>query len=85
MGLRVPDDVAVAGHMDLPFAPILIPPLTSVAQRVYDLGRLGAEILLQKLAWRDDQPWTAQTITLEPQLVVRASCGPAHSVAAALG
>jgi len=75
LGLRIPDDVAVTGHMDLPFAPILIPPLTTVVQRVADSGRLAAQILLEKLSCHNGQQWTPQRITLEPELVVRESSG----------
>jgi DNA-binding LacI/PurR family transcriptional regulator len=75
LGLTVPDDVAVVGQNDLDFAPYLTPPLASVAQPVYDMGRQGAEILFQKLAWPDDADWIPQHIVLEPKLIMRASAG----------
>jgi DNA-binding LacI/PurR family transcriptional regulator len=39
------------------------------------MGRQGTEILLQKLAWTDDQPWLPHRVALEPVLVVRESSG----------
>jgi len=78
--LRVPDDVAVVGHNDLEFAGFLTPPLTSVAQPVYDMGQKGAEILLQKITWPSDEQWLPRQVTLPPTLVVRASTASPSAV-----
>jgi LacI family transcriptional regulator len=83
LALRVPDDVAVLGHNDNVIAPYLIPPLSSVSYPVYEMGRLGAEILFRKLAWPDDQPWSPQAVTLDPTLIVRASSVVPAPIAAA--
>lgn len=78
LGLQVPDDVAVVGQNNLDYTEFLIPPLTSVAHAVQQMGRQGTEILLQKLAWTDDdQPWLPHRVALEPVLIVRASSGQA--------
>ena len=45
LGLRVPDDIAVVGWDDGPWAPLLDPPLTVVAQPTEQIGRLAAELL----------------------------------------
>ncbi len=77
LGLRVPGDISVVGHNDLSFAPYLIPPLTSVAQPIYGMGARATEILLQKLAWPEGQPWVPHQIVFEPQLTLRqSSCPP---------
>jgi LacI family transcriptional regulator len=75
LGLRVPEDIAVVGQNDLQFAPYLIPPLTTVAHAVYEVGRQGAEILFQKLRWPEDEPWTPHRIIRQPTLVIRESSG----------
>jgi LacI family transcriptional regulator, galactose operon repressor len=77
LGVRVPEDVAVVGQNNLEFTDFLIPPLTSVAHAVQQMGRQGTEILLQKLAWPADQPWLAHRVALEPVLIVRQSTGKA--------
>jgi LacI family transcriptional regulator len=77
LGLRVPEDVAVVGQNDLNYAQYLVPPLTTVAQPVQDVGRRAAEILFQKLRWPDDEPWTPRQDVFEPRLIVRESSGRA--------
>lgn len=48
-GLRVPDDIAVAGFDDITVARLLNPPLTTVAQFPEHLGRRAAEMLFERL------------------------------------
>src|SRR5690606_41159578 len=38
-GLRVPDDVSIAGFDGIPMAEVVDPPLTTVQQPIYELGR----------------------------------------------
>jgi len=70
-GLRVPDDISVAGFNDTSEAPTLHPPLTSVRVFAEELGNQLAELLLKRIA-RPDVP--QQVVTLPTQLVKRESC-----------
>ncbi len=45
-GLRVPDDIALAGFDDIPIARFVTPPLTTVRVRIADLGRRAFERLV---------------------------------------
>jgi LacI family transcriptional regulator len=49
-GLRVPDDVSLVGFDDLAGANYAIPPLSTVQQPGYELGRIAAQAMLQLLA-----------------------------------
>jgi DNA-binding LacI/PurR family transcriptional regulator len=71
--LRIPDDIALIGYDETPWASLLTPPLTVVRQPARDLGRLGAEILLRRLQGEVEE-WP-QSIVLQPELLVRGSCG----------
>ncbi|MFD5124077.1 LacI family DNA-binding transcriptional regulator [Streptomyces sp. NPDC058385] len=71
-GLRVPDDLALVSY-DNEIADVAEVPLTAVSPPKYRLGRLAAEILLQRLA--DDGTGPVHQVRLRPELVVRASCG----------
>jgi len=79
LDLRIPADVSVVGQNDLSFAPFLIPPLTSVAQSIHEMGRLGMEILLRKLTLSGRVPWELQQIVLAPRLNIRLSTAMLHS------
>ena len=69
--LRVPEDVSVVGMDDLPAAAFYTPPLTSVAQPVYQMGKTAAELLLKRFAGELVEPQSAQIV--EPYLAVRES------------
>lgn len=69
--LRVPQDVAVIGFDDLPWAEALDPPLTVVRQPAYEVGQAAAELLLKRLS----EPTRSEThLKLLPKLVLRSSC-----------
>ena len=48
--LRVPEDVSLVGFDDLPTSVYAVPPLSTVHQPAYELGRLAASAMLQLLA-----------------------------------
>ena len=45
-GLNIPDDISIVGFDDMPWANLLQPPLTAIAQPTYELGKQAAELLL---------------------------------------
>jgi LacI family transcriptional regulator len=82
-GVRVPDDVALAGFDDIPIARFVNPPLTTVRVRISDLGRCA----LEQLAVELDLAAPSEAAGEEPScdIVVRASCGNANHSAAVSG
>ncbi len=74
-GLDVPRDVAVVGFDDLE-AVFGAPPLTTVRQPTYALGRHAAD-LAERLVAGGNVP---QQVPFPPELVVRESCGAPPSV-----
>jgi LacI family transcriptional regulator len=66
----VPQDLAVAGFDDDPLAGALSTPLTTVAQPRERIGRIAAEVLLDRIAGRRSE---LARIVLPTRLVVRAS------------
>jgi LacI family repressor for deo operon, udp, cdd, tsx, nupC, and nupG len=71
-GVRVPEDISVAGFDDIEFAAVVEPPLTTVHQPRRELGQTGATMLLDLLAGRARAP----RVRLKTELVVRGSSGP---------
>jgi len=71
-GLRVPEDVAVAGFDDTFFTEYTSPPLTTVRQPFRELGVTAMETMKVLLA---GAPAPSRHVILPTTLVVRASCG----------
>ncbi len=72
-GLRVPEDAAVVGFDDIELAKFATPPLTTISQPKYRLGREATRLLLALLS-EEHAPWR-RTLVLAPTLIVRTSCG----------
>jgi LacI family transcriptional regulator, galactose operon repressor len=69
-GVRIPRDMGLVTFDDPPWARIVSPPLTAVAQPSYDVGRTAARLLLDRVLHREAAP---RTVWLEAELRVRAS------------
>lgn len=67
-GLRVPDDVAVAGFDDFEFAAYTDPPLTTVRVPGFEMGRLAATKLIDLVEGRDTRPGS---VVLPVELKIR--------------
>lgn len=48
-GYRVPDDISVAGFDDIYISRFMKPPLTTVRQPIYQIGKVAAELLLERV------------------------------------
>ena len=73
--LRCPDDVALVGFDDHPWAKVSAPPMTVVVQPVLELGRTAARTLSDLMNGRHD---AARDVTLPCKLVLRESCCSHH-------
>ncbi|MDQ5823186.1 MAG: LacI family transcriptional regulator [Chloroflexota bacterium] len=71
-GLRVPDDIAIAGFDDIPMAARTEPTLTTVRQPIQRMGSLAAETLIDMISHPHPQP---RRIILPTELVIRESSG----------
>src|SRR5690348_1973918 len=76
-GVAVPGDLAVVGYDDIEFAADAAVPLTSVRQPKYQLGRAGAELLLDEADRPDEHEH--RRFVFKPELVARASSGAVSS------
>ncbi len=48
-GLKIPDDISVIGYDNLKLAEMAVPPLTTVDQRLYDMGKLATGKLIDMI------------------------------------
>ncbi|GIF78629.1 LacI family DNA-binding transcriptional regulator [Asanoa siamensis] len=69
-GIAVPTQAGVVGFDDIPWADLVRPSLTTVAQPTYELGRTAAVLLAERLTEPGRAP---STVTLHTQLKVRES------------
>ena len=72
-GVRVPEDIAVAGFDDIPLARYMDPPLSSVHVPISDLGARGVEILLDAITHKLEP--TRRRVRVSTRLVIRPSTG----------
>jgi len=70
-GIRVPDDVAVAGLNNESRGRVITPPLTTGPLHFYEQGQKAAEIVLDLLHGKPVQ----ERVVLPTKLLVRQSCG----------
>jgi LacI family transcriptional regulator len=71
-GLRIPEDVALFGFDDIPFARYLDPALSTVNLPAVDLADRALETLFQLI---NGQHPDVKQVRLDAQLVIRHSCG----------
>lgn len=79
-GLRIPEDLSVAGFDDIDLAQATRPMLTTVHQPLQEMGRIAVSLLIRLL---ERQRLDALHIELATELVVRGSTGPAPDAAPA--
>ena len=69
-GIRIPEDIRIAGFNDDPVSDMIEPSLTTVMQPGYDVGKLAMRMVVDEISIpRNDY----QTITLRTQLIIRES------------
>jgi DNA-binding LacI/PurR family transcriptional regulator len=73
LGIQIPSDIAMIGYDETVWSRHLSPPLTTVHQPAYEMGKLAAENLIRQIKAKG-QP-KPKTITLVPDLIIRRSCG----------
>jgi DNA-binding LacI/PurR family transcriptional regulator len=71
-GLKIPDEIAIAGFSDGRFSGITDPTLTSVDQHGYEMGSIATQMLLKRISAEDDS-YPAETRILNADLIIRGS------------
>ncbi|MET3936617.1 LacI family DNA-binding transcriptional regulator [Arthrobacter sp. OAP107] len=74
LGLRIPEDVSFLMYDDFAWTRLTTPPLTVVAQPVYDMGAAAANALIRQI---DGRPPLAPAPEFNARLVRRGSVGTA--------
>jgi len=77
LGLRIPEDIRIAGIDDVRYARLLPVPLTTQHQPCRDIGRVAIAVMLERIA-NPDLP--TRDVLLGCKLIVRRSCGARQTV-----
>ncbi|WP_308219849.1 LacI family DNA-binding transcriptional regulator [Arthrobacter jinronghuae] len=75
--MRIPDDVSFMMYDDMPWALLMTPPITVVAQPVYEIGAAAAKTLLAHILGRPVMP---ETLVFHSELLLRGSIGSPKKV-----
>lgn len=67
--LKVPDEVAIAGYDDIEAASLIVPPLTTVRNRSYELGAACGELVLSRMT--GEFSGDSRTVLVQAEMVVR--------------
>jgi LacI family transcriptional regulator len=78
--VHVPEDMSVIGFDDIAEASISYPPLTTIRQPLFEMGRLAAEYICRVI---DGIETERLQVTLTTELIVRKSTGPLRQRVAA--
>ncbi len=79
-GARIPSDLSLVGYDDMEWWTLTHPPLTTVSQPVYELGREAMRLLLGQIGSNERR--RPQRVVLKPELLVRESSGPPPATSA---
>jgi DNA-binding LacI/PurR family transcriptional regulator len=75
-GLRIPEDISLAGLLDETFAEMTTPPLTALSFPSREMGESAVNLLIAHL---NDGVLPPQQVLIRPRLNVRGSTGPVRS------
>ncbi|MEO8129430.1 MAG: substrate-binding domain-containing protein, partial [Bryobacteraceae bacterium] len=71
-----PERVSVIGFDDHVWSEFFNPPLTTVAQPCYEMGKLAFGMLLKRISETDETPVPGETVLLDAELHLRLSTAP---------
>ena len=72
-GISVPNDISVIGFDDSYISPYIIPPLTTIKQRREEMGKVAAELLLDRISSHNNKERTPRQIIIPAELIERES------------
>jgi len=70
-GLKVPDDISIVGFDNIEASSIIEPPLTTVNQPIYEMGKKSVEVLVKLI---NKEEVKEKKIMLKTKLIERHSC-----------
>ncbi|NDL68375.1 LacI family DNA-binding transcriptional regulator [Anaerotalea alkaliphila] len=75
-GIRVPEEISVAGFDDIEMSSVVKPRLTTISQPNYEMGRASARMLIEAIESGDKKGMG--NLVFDPEMVFRESVAPVH-------
>lgn len=75
MGLRIPEDISIMGFDDMLTNQFVTPTLASVKQPMFEMGRMGIDMLLLSIERKD---YSHEEIFLDTEIKLGGSCIPGY-------
>lgn len=72
-GKKIPSDYSIVGYDNTEMSEFVTPPLTTVAQPIFELGQQAAELLLERIEY-PEKKWEEKTLPVH--LITRLSTAP---------
>jgi len=72
-GIVVPNEVSIVGFDNSYISPYVIPPLTTIKQRREEMGKVAAELLLDRISSQNKKERTPRQIIIPVELIKRES------------
>ena len=72
-GLRVPEDLSIAGFDDIDISRVTLPALTTVRQPLQEMGRMAVVLIMR---WLNSHEYETRHVELATDLIIRDSTGP---------
>jgi len=69
-GIKVPEDVAIAGFSGTYLGTIVTPQLTAIQQPFEEMGKVSAELMIERL---QNEATPYKTVLLDAELIIRQS------------
>ncbi|BFT74725.1 LacI family DNA-binding transcriptional regulator [Paenibacillus sp. P36] len=76
LGIQVPGQISLIGYDETVWAKHLNPPLTTIEQPAYEMGRIAAKNLIQRISSKAVRK--PKHVVLKPNLIIRSSSGKAN-------
>ncbi|MDB2462992.1 LacI family transcriptional regulator [Algibacter sp.] len=70
--IKIPEDVAIVGFSNYPISKIIVPHLTTINDRAFQMGEAATKLLIRQIE-EEGESITSETITVKTELIIRES------------
>lgn len=72
-GMKIPEDIALVGFDNITSTALKGVEITTINQKKYEMGSMAVQFLIERI--EKNSPPKISQVTLEPEMIIRRSCG----------